>query len=137
MAAMVRLLAVMALMAVTVLTGCNGGFDADDRGPYIWPTPDYGVPWTKRKFTLRYNERSNTLEGIRSLIAERCGPGFDTARVFPQHWTGTVLHPHTLAVICGAPPPPRPEFRGQAVAASTLLSLKPGGDGGDFFAPAP
>ncbi|MEI6559585.1 MAG: hypothetical protein WCO00_14375 [Rhodospirillaceae bacterium] len=121
------------VVAVLMLAGCNGGIDTDDRGPYLWPTPDYGVPWTARQFSLRYNERSNTLEQLRALIAERCGPDFAFARVFPQRWTGPVLHPHTLRVVCGDAPPPRPEFRGQAVEAGSLLSLTRGGPGGDFF----
>ena len=124
-----------AVVAVLALAGCNGGIDTDDRGPYLWPVPSYGVPWTARAFTLRYNERSNTLEQIRALIAERCGPEFETARVYPLRWSGTVLHPHSLKVVCGAPPPREPEFRGQAVDAGTLLSLKPGGEGGGFFDP--
>ena len=132
MTAMVRVLAVMAALA---LAGCNAGFDGDDRGPYLWPTPDYGVPWTARAFTLRYNERSNSLEQIRALIAERCGPDFASARVYPHRWTGTALHPHALRVVCGEPPPPQPAFRGQAIEASALLSLKPFGAGGEFFDP--
>ncbi len=132
--AMIRVLAVMAALA---LAGCNGGIDTDDRAPYLWPAPDYGVPWTARSFTLRYNESDNTLEQIRALIAERCGPGFRAARIFSQRWTGPVLHPHALKVVCGDPPPPRPEFRGQAVQIGSLISLTPGGEDGGFFTPDP
>ena len=132
MAAMVRRWAVVAALA---LAGCNGGIDTDDRGPYLWPTPDYGVPWTARSFTVRYNERSNSLEQIRALIAERCGPDFTTARVFPQRWTGPVLHPHSLKVVCGDPTPRQPEFRGQTIEAGILLSLNRDGPGGEFFDP--
>ncbi len=127
---MVRLWTVL---AVLVLAGCNGGFNPDDDAPYVWPAPPYGVPWTARTFTLRYSERANTLEQIRAEIAELCGPGFDTARVFPQPYSGPVLHPHSLRVVCGSPPPVQPEFRGQTVPTSWLLSLKPGGSGGEFF----
>ena len=120
-------------VTVLVLAGCNGGIDTEDRGPYIWPTPPYGVPWTARSFTLRYNERSNTLEQIRAMIAERCGGKFETARVYPQRWAGTVLHPHSLRVACGDPPPPQPEFRGKTVETGTLMSLTRGGPGGEWF----
>ena len=119
--------------AMAVLAGCNGGFDPDDSTPYLWPTPAYGVPWTAREFTVRYNEGSNTLEQVRALIAERCGPTFKAARVWPQRWTSTALHPHSLKVMCGNPTPRRPEFRGQTVEAGTLLSLDRGGPGGAFF----
>ena len=129
--------AAMAMAATVMLAGCNGGFDPDDRAPYLWPTPDYGVPWTAREFTLRYNERSNTLEQVRALIAERCGPAFKTARVWPQRWTATALHPHSLKVVCGDATPRHPEFRGQTVDNGILLSLVRGGPGGEFFDPDP
>ncbi len=127
---MVRLWVVLVILG---LAGCNGGFNPDDDAPYVWPTPPYGVPWTSRSFTLRYSEEANVLEQVRAEIAELCGSEFDTARVFPQRYSGPVIHPHAIRVICGSPPPAKPEFRGQAISPSELISLKPGGSGGEFF----
>ncbi len=126
-----------AVLAVIMLAGCNGGIDLDDRGPYLWPAPNYGEPWTKRSFVVRYSESDNTLEQIRALMIERCGPDFKTAWVIPHRWVGTALHPHVLSVACGDHPPPKPEFRGQAVEAGMAVELKPGGSTGGFFGPAP
>ncbi len=112
------------LAAVLGLTGsgCVG-----DHTPYVWPTPPYGVPETAKVFKVRTNPWQDTPEQIRDVIARQCGPDYDTARIFPHPATGTLLHPDQLTVVCGNPPAPEPEFRGQRVNDNYLLSLKPPG----------
>jgi hypothetical protein len=117
--AAVRLWAVVAVMA---LAGCSHEIDV---APYIWPTPPDNVVWTSKSFVIRYSEWRNTQEELRQVVAHWCGPGFDSARVYPHPYTGSVMHPQSLTVVCGAPPPPKPEFRGQTVDDSYLMPLKP------------
>ena len=111
-----------AVLAVVAVTGCAGETDV---APYIWPTPPDNVPWTGTSFELRYSDWRNTPDDLRQTVAQWCGPRFNTARIYPHPYTGTALHPHSATVVCGSPPPPRPEFRGQAVDESYLMPLAP------------
>jgi hypothetical protein len=120
---MVRFFSVMAAVALGV-AGC-----AVDTAPYVWPTPTYGVPFTRGWFTVRYNSLWNTQDEVRAVIARYCGAGVDVARVALNPGGDTVADPESLTVWCGSSPQPMPLFRGQDVGVTYLISLKPSDTG--------
>ena len=115
------MLRVLSVLAMTVVAGCGVQVDMT---PYLWPEPVYGVPWEAKSFTLRFSDWWNTPDEVREKIAVLCGPGFSTARVAPQYKVGPVFHPNALNVQCGSTPESKPQFRGQQVLDSHILSLK-------------
>ncbi len=121
---MIKAISVMAL-ASFVLVGLAACSTDADRAPYVWPTPEYGVPWTAKTFNIRYSEWWNTEEELAEKVAEMCGPEFAQARVHPHRNEGSVMHPNVLLVECGDVPPPKPEFRGQRFDDSYVIALKP------------
>ena len=116
---MARFFSVLAVMALA-LGGC-----AVDTKPYVWPTPAYGIPFTQSSFMLRYSDWWNTDEEVRDAIAQYCGPKYDIARLYPNRFSGSVIHPNTMGVQCGGSTDPVPRFRGQAVPESYMISLRP------------
>ncbi|MBI1205810.1 MAG: hypothetical protein GC191_00830 [Azospirillum sp.] len=108
------------VLALLLATGC--GSDAD-RAAYIYPTPFSGYP-APSTFLVRYSERRNSPAEVRNLIAETCGPKFDTARIFPDPYYGTLMHPSQARVVCGAEPPPETTLRFVVPDAGELIVLR-------------
>ena len=122
MAAMVRVWSLLVATVMTITVSACGGCDPG-RGPYLWPEPGDVVPWTATEFTIRVSDWWNTEDEIRSALARNCGPKFTSARVYETRDVGSAMHPNALRVQCGAPPPPKPTFRGQEVDPGMVIEF--------------
>lgn len=100
---------VIALLGLSACSDSRYAFDNPlDQSPYLWPATAPAVtakgahPATATTvFTVRASDWLNTPEQSTALIAQQCGPGFKTARVFRHEGSGSPLHPVELVVYCG------------------------------------
>lgn len=117
-----------ALALAITLAGCSTC--PSGCGPYVVPSAagtsvaGRGAPAIATTFNVRYNPWFEDFDAVRAVIAERCGPSFDTARIVDRPVGGTVLHPTELTIACGDPPPRAPRYRGEVVDPGELIQLR-------------